>query len=362
MLQRTTALLTRRSARRVHVGVLQVFKLQHMPTPRGGEPLRMLFPSGLPESTDESAAALAAAADRGEPMLVTVSVLRSLLQEQHAALPQLTSGDGPALLGAADDGIGGEAEGEGNSSGALTAAAADALMTQDSVPLADVLAAGAEHPDWSRTVAREHVAPPEPTELQRSLMHAASVGDAEELSRLIAEAPAQAVRDAALPPSGGSALHLASASGSLQAVQALIGAGCSVHARAANGSTPLHWAAGGGHADVVRALLRAGADSRARSSTWRSTVRGDASGQTAAHWAASGGHTEALEELVSADPYNLALADERDLSPASVAAREGHGWLESALTDLQQQPVVCVRVQREMTLQRPLSPARREDE
>jgi hypothetical protein len=347
-------MLPRISRRWVHVGVLQVFKLQPVPTPRGGEQLKMLFPSGVPESADESAAALAAAADRGEPFLVTVSALRTLLHEPHAALSQLANGDGqPALLGGADAGVGAEAEGE--SPVALTAAAADALMTQDSLPLADVLAAGAGDPDWSRTVAPERVAPPLPTGLQRSLMRAASAGDVEELSWLIAEAPAQAVRDASLPPSGGSALHFAAASGSSQAVEALLSAGgCSVHARAANGATPLHWAAGGGHAGAVRALLRAGADPRARSSTWRSTVRGDASGQTAAHWAAAGGHAVALEELIAADPYTLALTDERALSLAAAAARDGHRGLEAALTALQTQPVVCVRVRREMTLQRPL--------
>lgn len=122
-----------------------------------------------------------------------------------------------------------------------------------------------------------------------------------------------------------------------------------------NGSTPLHWAAGDGHPDIVRALLRAGADTRSRSSTWRSTVRGDNSGQTPAHWAAASGQTAALEVLLEADPQALVLEDERQLSLARVAANNGHGWLDNAMQRLTEEPVVCVRVEREMTLQKPLS-------
>ena len=137
-------------------------------------------------------------------------------------------------------------------------------------------------------------------------------------------------------------------------VRALLDAGFSVHAAAANGSTPLHWAAGGGHVKIVRELLSAGADSRTRSSTWRSTVRGDASGQTPAHWAAASGHTEALEALLHHDPHALLMEDERQMALAALAARDGHPWLQTSLKKLETERVVCVRVRREATLQRPI--------
>lgn len=138
-------------------------------------------------------------------------------------------------------------------------------------------------------------------------------------------------------------------------MKALLKAGCSPHAVAVNGSTPLHWAAGSGDVAVLRALLGAGADTRARSSTWRSTVRGEHSGQTAAHWAAASGHSEALEILLHADPQALVLEDERQLSLSQVAAAQGHGWLRDAMQRLKEEPVVCVRIEREMTLQKAIT-------
>eukprot|EP00964_Phaeocystis_antarctica_P075968 scaffold46953_cov62-Phaeocystis_antarctica.AAC.10 len=89
--------------------------------------------------------------------------------------------------------------------------------------------------------------------------------------------------------------------------------------------------------------IRSGASPDTRSSTWFSTVRGDASGQTAAHWAAAGGHTAALDALLSARPASLLQADERDHTPGGVAAAAGHGWLQSALTKLETEKVVPVR-------------------
>ena len=94
---------------------------------------------------------------------------------------------------------------------------------------------------------------------------------------------------------------------------------------------------------------------RAPSSTWRSTVRGDASGQTAAHWAAGSGHGLALQALLHHDPHALLLEDERQMALAAVAARDGHPWLQTALKKLETESVVCVRVRREATLQRPLA-------
>eukprot|EP00322_Chrysochromulina_rotalis_P026402 CAMPEP_0115856380 /NCGR_PEP_ID=MMETSP0287-20121206/15023_1 /TAXON_ID=412157 /ORGANISM="Chrysochromulina rotalis, Strain UIO044" /LENGTH=164 /DNA_ID=CAMNT_0003310553 /DNA_START=1 /DNA_END=496 /DNA_ORIENTATION=- len=131
----------------------------------------------------------------------------------------------------------------------------------------------------------------------------------------------------------------------------LLAAGAPVHAAAANGSTALHWAAGGGQTAVVRLLLAA---ARARAPDPRQTVRGNDSGQVPAHWAAASGHTETLELLLADDPHALVLADEREMSLATLAARDGHPWLQQALEGLASEKVVCVKVLREATLQRPL--------
>eukprot|EP00965_Chrysotila_dentata_P234647 6200299-Pleurochrysis_carterae.AAC.4 len=136
--------------------------------------------------------------------------------------------------------------------------------------------------------------------------------------------------------------------------QVLARAGCPVDARAINGSTPLHWAAGGGQTAVVRALLAAGASAEARSSTWCASVRGSDSGQTPAHWAAASGHGETLALLLAAAPHALVLNDERQLTPAGVAAREGYEGLQRALDHLRDQKVVCVRVRRELAIKRRL--------
>ena len=40
---------------------------------------------------------------------------------------------------------------------------------------------------------------------------------------------------------------------------------------------------------------------------------------------------------------------------SQVASNNGHGWLDNAMGRLKQEPVVCVRVQREMILQKPIT-------
>ena len=368
---------TRPWARSVHLGVLQVFKLQPVEKPRG-ERLKLLFPAGAPRSSEESAAQLAQAVQDGKPVLMTVSALKSLLSSDDPGLPQLGAGGDLARLEGAPGRNTTSGDDGGDSGGDVRRAAVQhglvaldeqtsALITQHTAPLADVLLADAEQVDWKATVAPEHEKLGDPTDDQRALLHAAAAGDAEGLKRALAACTRLEASQAALPPSGGSALHLAAAGGhqvrlvpspldhhpwtiihkpthdrqvrtvklwrlhlrprrfrvlSLRhpthlcrlqaAVEALLQAGCSVHAAATNGSTALHWAAGDGEVGVVRALLRAGADTRARSSTWRSTVRGDNSGQTPAHWAAASGQTAALEALLEADPQALVLEDEEE--------------------------------------------------
>ena len=197
-----------------------------------------------------------------------------------------------------------------------------------------MLRAGAEpDPSWGEirhATARElmeHAEETRPSDAQMRVLKAAADGtDVAELEAALRDCPAAELRAATLPPSGGSALHLAASSGALEMVQALLDAGCELHARAANGSTALHWAAGSGHAAVVRALLRLGASPTTRTSTWGSTVRGDNSGQTAAHWAAGSGHDDALGALLDADPHALLVRDERQLD---VRRRRDAGWARS---------------------------------
>lgn len=128
---------------------------------------------------------------------------------------------------------------------------------------------------------------------------------------------------------------------------------------AANGSTPLHWAAGGGHSKVLRELLAAGACTEARSSTWCVSVRGEETGQSALHWAAAGGHSDCVDQLVAAAPHTLLSRDERALTPATLAKREGHVRLEALLTKLEQEAVIRVRVRRKQTLVRTITSERR---
>ena len=47
-------------------------------------------------------------------------------------------------------------------------------------------------------------------------------------------------------------------------------------------------------------------------------------------------------------------ADEREHTPGGVAAAAGHGWLHAALSKLEAEKVVPVRVVREAVLQRPV--------
>ena len=61
-----------------------------------------------------------------------------------------------------------------------------------------------------------------------------------------------------------SPLHFAAGYGRREAVEILLNAGASVHARDDGGLIPLHNACSFGHAEVVSLLLRAGADPNAR--------------------------------------------------------------------------------------------------
>ena len=58
--------------------------------------------------------------------------------------------------------------------------------------------------------------------------------------------------------------------------------------------------------------------------------------------------------LLQHDAQALLMEDERQMAPAAIAARDGHPWLQSSLERLASERVVCVRVTRDMTVQRPL--------
>jgi hypothetical protein len=340
------------------VGVLHVYKLE--PTePVPGSKLRLLLHADDPA---KSAAQLAEAAERGEAVLVPESVLPTLAGHVDAQL-HIDAGDhrnqGTQML--TDESV--SAESSSSSSSLVAPTATDALalaLAEHMTPLSQMLASGGHdglhEPDWRSTEERasDERATGTPTALQQAVLSAAASGDAAELAEALAACPPEELARAALPPSAAGPLHLAATAGATDAVRMLLQAGCPVDAVAGNGSTALHWAAGGGHEQVVRQLLAAGASTRLRSSTWRSTVRGEASGQTPAHWAAASGHTAALEVLLSDDPHALMMEDERQMAPAAVAAKDGHPWLRDALGRLQNERVVCVNVHREVTLQRPL--------
>ena len=61
-----------------HLGVLHVYRLSLAERPPG-KPLKLLFPTGAPRSDQDSAAQLAMAAERGDPVLVPERALRHIL-------------------------------------------------------------------------------------------------------------------------------------------------------------------------------------------------------------------------------------------------------------------------------------------
>ena len=349
------------------VGVLHVYRLELAERPQPNQKVRLLFPAGAPKTDEESAAQLAAAAERGDAVLLPERVLHELIGDDivqmQLAEPAGSEHSGTRALEAHSTRGGGSDDSSVQPLAAKSAVSAAALaVAEAAVPLSDALTGGGGvvHPDW-RTVTDtgedESATASHMSDEQHGVLAAAASAKVTVLAEAIATCPGDELRSAALMPSGASALHLASTAGSLPAVKLLLEAGVSVHAQASNGSTALHWAAGSGHASVVQALLAAGASTRVRSSTWRSTVRGNDSGQTAAHWAAASGHSEALELLLAEDPHALLLEDEREMTLATLAARDGHPWLQAALDDLKGEKVVCVRIAREATLQRPLTAA-----
>ncbi len=128
---------------------------------------------------------------------------------------------------------------------------------------------------------------------QLDLFEAASAGDLDRLSELLAADPASVGLRSG---DGFTALHLAAFFGSEEAARLLVNRGADVDARGQGWmtGTPLHSAAAGRHARVVQVLLEAGADPNARQS----------GGWTPLHSAARNGDVASVRLLVAsgADP------------------------------------------------------------
>ena len=200
-----------------HIAVLQLYRLQPAPMPPGVQP-RLLLADGQALSAEDSAARLAEASDRGEGELVTESTLRQLLGGEAEQGQQALSG------GAAGGGAGLLAEGRSDGPGAAAARRAGvteatppatvsqetlpAVLAEHGVPLKDALAASAAPPpDWGAAAALQQgeAAPPQGPQLE--LLHAAADGDAPALEALLPQLSAADIATA-MPPSGGTALHL----------------------------------------------------------------------------------------------------------------------------------------------------------
>ena len=100
-----------------------------------------------------------------------------------------------------------------------------------------------------------------PVELEfaRSACAAALNNDLATLRRRIDKNPNTLHMDGTGRKNSYTPLHYAARAGNIQAVQFLINARASVHAKTPAGATPLHRAVFAGHADVCLELLRAGA-------------------------------------------------------------------------------------------------------
>jgi cytohesin len=143
---------------------------------------------------------------------------------------------------------------------------------------------------------------------------AAIAGDEAELARLVAAHGGVAVRldD---DPENLTALHLAAASGRLEAVEYLLSpaVGADPRAARANNFTPLHSAAMRGHATVCARLLEAGAGV---------DVQTDPQGYAPLHSAAFAGHLDAIRVLL-AHGADRGLLNYRGERPADTARRQG---------------------------------------
>ena len=148
---------------------------------------------------------------------------------------------------------------------------------------------------------------------------AAALGRVAELERLLAREPGLIE---ARSPDGWTPLHLAAHFGQEGAVEALLAAEASVHARSGNAmhNTPLHAALAGRSHGVTARLLAAGAEVDAR----------QGGGYTALHEAALLGDADLVRLLLDHGADPTAPADD-GLTPIALARDKGHAAVAAAL-------------------------------
>ena len=151
-------------------------------------------------------------------------------------------------------------------------------------------------------------------ELVAAVKKAATAGDVAALAQLLATHGGPALR-IDTDPAELTSLHLAAASGSVEAVRLLLAPPVGADARAAriNNFTPLHSAAMQGHAAVCELLLAAGAEVN---------VQTDPQGYSPLHSAAFAGHIEAIRVLL-AHGADRGLVNYRNERPVDTARRTG---------------------------------------
>eukprot|EP00898_Chlorokybus_atmophyticus_P000086 jgi/Chlat1/1078/Chrsp110S01571 len=140
---------------------------------------------------------------------------------------------------------------------------------------------------------------------QTALHAAARAGNLEDVQRILAQ-PGTDVD--ARDKLNRTPLHLASWSGQLAVVKALLLAGANVSAPAADDVTAFHFAAQKGHLEVAKLLAQAGArpDSKTRK------------GMTPLHYSAQFGHVELVQYLLRCCE-NLSTANRHGQTPLDVA-------------------------------------------
>lgn len=149
-------------------------------------------------------------------------------------------------------------------------------------------------------------------EIDEAVRSAASAGNVAALKELVAlHGPILVRLDG--DPTELTALHLASASGNVEAVRFLLGSPVQADPCAArnNNFTPLHAAAMQGHAIICEILIGAGADVN---------VQTDPQGYAPLHSAAFAGHVDAIRVLLE-HGADRRLVNYRNEQPADTAQR-----------------------------------------